>query len=312
MTYKTLQIGGVNVIEDHNNRMKQEWQRNQPQLYSIIEHNLLKNPIHELPYIVSPGSARGLDLIELLGGVRKVMERCVQLGNSSDICNNITPAFFNWYDIDVDRIDLLVLSLKCIFYVEKPEDENTHMDVGFGNYDPYIASPGDSVPTLNKLLARYPYTKALCPLGRQCPYWDTTLLARFKQPYAYFVTGNAATMNDSQILIAADIINQQKQRVAEVKAKSHFHLWGHLPPSVYDIETGNFYDIQSGQFYDFNEKFRWSNPVEYYDKFFLKRRCNSQDERERWGKELNERRWRASYAYITEMCLLEAGKFYWD
>lgn len=298
--------------QEYNEKIKQEWLSLYPDFYNHILLNLINNPISDiLPYLISPKSVRGADLIELLQPIYKhIQDWKVSSPNLPTILyDNFNFIYNNWHGIDNDRIDLLILTLKCMLFVENPNDEKSHLEVGIGDLDPYISSTLDKVPTVNKILSKYPYTKALCPFGRDCPYWNSHQFKYFKQPYQYFTTSDSRFMDNNSILLAADIIKENNNEIVLNKVKAHFHLWSHLPPSAFDFESIMDKDIKD--YYILEQKADWARPESYYDRF-LNRKCKNQKERLQWGIDNKDRKWRALYPYISEMCFYGNGLYYWD
>lgn len=303
--------GGNNGAAENNNAMLDKWKNKYPHLFGYIE-SLSNGSPKELPFMVDPDSVRGKDLIEILEYINKKFPPM----DESDY--SIGYLYGGTYGQDNERINLLILTLQCLLFVEKIDDQNTHADPGIGTNDPYLNAKPDNIPALNKVLAKYPYTKALCPFGRDCPYWNSkSSFSSFNQPYKYFAVGNSMGMTNKDILEAAHFITNKIDIGTE--ARAHYHLWGHLPPTAFSIiemslemggvkNASDVYEIE--KFTDVDELYE--KPQEYWENLPIKRKCKSQKEREEWGKMVNDKYWRANYPYITELCFQISGMYYWD
>lgn len=302
LKYRT-QYAGIDV-EQHNSQILAEWKQSYPDLYGLIENLLIDHPV-ELPYIVNPQSMRGKDLVEILKYIHK----------ENPDSDSIGYIFTGWYGIDDDRVALLILTLQCMLFVQDIKDQDTHLDPGIGDKDPYTDPSIKTVPIINKILAKYPYTKALCPFGRDCPYWNCrTSLTKFKQPYAYFVTSNSTGMNHEDILKAADIIKNNLNKDVKEAGKAHFLLFDHLMPTVKEMIDDKLVDRQDiGQYYDFDQNMDIDEIYETnWDNVPPKRKCKNQKERDQWGQLIKDKYWRANYPYVTDLCLERKGLYYWD
>jgi hypothetical protein len=312
-------IGGSDqkLSQSENKNGLEQWKK-YTDIYKYISQ--LKSPDSKLQHVVSPTSKRGQELILMLQKIDENV-RSSEIGNSNFEFNFewLGPYIYNkevidrkifvkgdtTYTIDLERLELVKLTLECMLFVKEREDENIYLDPGRGDGG---YKEIEQLPIINRILAKYKWTKPLCLLGRDCPYWSPESVSTFRQPYSYFIQGNGYGFDNNSILQAAKIIREKRTKEEDIKGRSHFHLWGHLP-ALPNEGTMQYYDTTK---LDPNVEPGWQYDVTLTDKLELKRNCSSQEERERWGSTLNDRWWRANAPYVTELCQKKKGIYYWD
>jgi hypothetical protein len=212
--------------------------------------------------------------------------------------------------------DLMIISLQCMIYLENQDDEKKIFNPGRGDLDP--SSVTDSsviIPRYNMLLSRYPYVKAMCPLGHDCPIWNTSELFAFKQPYQYFVNHKSENFDDEMIILAGNIIQNKEKEYHTELAIAHVQLWDHLimPKEKY------LYEMKYGMlsFHDKDEIHNYysigkNNNNKQVVKVKMPNECLTFAGRVQHGFKLKDKWWRSQPSHINIFCELRSGHYFWD
>ena len=165
------------------------WRLEEP-ILSIYLDDIIKNPPSNLPLLVSPTSKRGQDIIEFFKYFESIFNETHDIRSVHWFCTNPN-----------DEYDIQLTTFQCMIFVNAKEDENTHLNIGLGNLDPYNISEPTIIPEQNKLLSQYPYEKAMCPYNYNCKYIDEdSFSGKFKQPYLYLLHNKTKRLVDNSIL----------------------------------------------------------------------------------------------------------------
>lgn len=283
------------------------WKQLYPELSNIIDNI---NQPEGLNYVCHPDSVRGksvrhmfdilnnLGVIDLRAYYRSVVDELVEYDDQ-----------YHEY-----MYDLMIISLQCMIYLENKDDEKKIFNPGRGDLDPSnVRDPTIVIPQYNKLLSKYPYVKAMCPLGHDCPIWNTSELHAFKQPYQYFVNYKSADFDDGTIILTSTIIQNNEKEYHTELAIGHVQLWDHLimPKDKY------LYEMKHGML-SFHEDNTIHNlyEIEEYNKRIVKVKipdeCLMFDRRVLHGFKIKDKWWRSQPSYINIFCENRSGYYFWD
>ncbi len=307
--YKTkyIQLKNNDMINQYGgNKELDLWEKKYPDLLNLI--NEIGRPA-ELIYLCDPTSIRGKQAHYILEKIYDNMKD-KKIYSLKDYYKNIVDEITD-YDTDYHNkmYDLMILSLQCILYIVNKSDEEIIFNPGRGDIDPYNTTNID-IPIYNKLLSKYPYIKAMCPLGHECPIWNTKLLYRFKQPFHYFINRNSEDFNDAMIIQASNIITNKEVDYYKELAFSHAQLWDHLIMPKADY----LYEMKYGMlsFDENNELHKLYKIKNKKVEAVIPHECLTFDGRISHGTKIHDKWWRANYPFINIFCMNMSGMYYWD